>query len=493
MIRRSRKLLGHRLQPAPLLGMICLDLEGGLTNHPEHGISAYNGRMSLDRTAYKTQSDAWHSTASGKQLYMPFPCRYRPFEAPKSMLNDSAVLESVVNAYYNGYGTPFRPAIEVFDVCIVTDLRFQGGNASSTMEEVQFLQENGHSVALVHCPIDRRLKTPANDRYSKLKRFTYDASTIGQTKCKELIVRHPSVACSSSYQTLRNQIDARRVHFVVNNSNLRIDGTAVYSISDLVRIAQDTKAEHVELCPISPIMRRQLIASGALKGRGVSLSATDWNPTFNFVTHRVEPRRWRPGHVVIGRHGRDGPEKWLESADLLRRAYPAGDGFTIKVLGGADTARKILGSFPDNWNVHPFGAMDPMQFLDEIDVFAYFPNTGLDEGFGRTVVEALMRGVVCLLPLNFEETFGDLAIYARPNDVEQICARLAETPDLRMDFVRCTSAIAAGKFSNEVIDDRLQIDRPAGSRPRRQDATALTAELATYKRWVETGSEGSGE
>lgn len=88
MISRAENCLGNSFRVLPQVGMICLDLENSLTNHPLHGVRTVNGGgMSESRLAYR---DAWGNLHKKKDpsssWYLPFPQKERHFEAPSIMV-----------------------------------------------------------------------------------------------------------------------------------------------------------------------------------------------------------------------------------------------------------------------------------------------------------------------------------------------------------------------------------------------------------------------
>ncbi|WP_447955855.1 glycosyltransferase family 2 protein [Vreelandella sp. EE7] len=74
MIARAENLLGSEFKSFKQIGMICLDLETSLTNHPSHGIRSNNGGLSDSRKAYRNSWLDWHATQlSIDNAYLDFP------------------------------------------------------------------------------------------------------------------------------------------------------------------------------------------------------------------------------------------------------------------------------------------------------------------------------------------------------------------------------------------------------------------------------------
>ena len=157
----------------------------------------------------------------------------------------------------------------------------------------------------------------------------------------------------------------------------------------------------------------------------------------------------------IGRHGRDGAEKWLQTGEALRRAYPEDADFAVSILGGAKRAASILKGLPANWTVHDFGSVEPFDYLSRLDAFVYFPASSLVEAFGRTSVEAMLAGVPVILPRRFEGTFGDLPLYCEPAQVADMVRRLARDDDARVGYLAEVQRIAAARYAQQAISRRL--------------------------------------
>jgi hypothetical protein len=65
------------------------------------------------------------------------------------------------------------------------------------------------------------------------------------------------------------------------------------------------------------------------------------------------------------------PAEVADRSGRDQSVYPVDGSAVVKVLGGADPVREVLGYLPDSWQVMPFGAMDPREFLAQLDFFVY--------------------------------------------------------------------------------------------------------------------------
>src|SRR5690606_2009001 len=110
---------------------------------------------------------------------------------------------------------------------------------------------------------------------------------------------------------------------------------------------------------------------------GADINMADWD-WVNIIdsSEWSAPRTPLQGkRIVIGRHSRDHWVKWPENATDLLAAYPDDSRFDVRVLGGALSAREVIGRIPRNWTVHEFGSMPPKDFLAQLDFFVYFTHS----------------------------------------------------------------------------------------------------------------------
>ena len=105
--------------------------------------------------------------------------------------------------------------------------------------------------------------------------------------------------------------------------------------------------------------------------------------------------------------------------------------------------------------VTPFGAIDPRQFLAQLDFFIYFHHPAWVEAFGRNILEAMASGLPAILPPHFRPLFGDAAIYAEPAEVLSVVSRLYADRAAYEEIVeRCLSSVRA-RFGYQAHQHRL--------------------------------------
>lgn len=451
LIRRIEKLQGHAIPILQEPTMLCLDNPEGLTNHPVLGHSESSG-VSPIRRQYKNAFTQHHATIQKANSRIGFPLWKRPFPAPSDICASTDQLRVLIDDYSQ------RIALEknvIADVVIATDFRLPGGNASSTLDEITTFIEAGLTVSLINCPVDDDLGKPLSKRYAPYTNLITNWSKLGRIDCKVFICRHPKVVVSSAFRHIAPKVHTDAAYIVKNNSSMRASGVPVYDIAELVAAAKHIQAEKLLFCPISPVMRAELLDARQKQGLDFTLTEENWTPTFDLALYKHAPKARMDPPFRVGRHGRDSHEKWIETPSLLRKAFPTSDDFRIRILGGAKNAKLILKKFPKNWEILDFGSIEPYQYLSELDVFAYFPNTRLSEGFGRTIVEAMLAGIPVILPARFSKTFDDLPLYAGPRNVETVVRRLSQNDTERVCYLKEVQDIAIARYSSTAIQRRF--------------------------------------
>lgn len=87
LIARAQKIIGDEFTKFRQIGMLCMNLEGSLTNHPEHGVARTTG-PSQTRKDYSAAWMKWHNSLEGegqgraKISFPPAPDSMRHFSAP---------------------------------------------------------------------------------------------------------------------------------------------------------------------------------------------------------------------------------------------------------------------------------------------------------------------------------------------------------------------------------------------------------------------------
>lgn len=474
LIHRMEAILGEQITHVPVTTMTCLDNPGGLTNSSTLGHSEGKG-VAPARAAYKKRFIKYHKSLDVLTSRYEFPAPARRFKAPSQILDTAQKIAAAVQDH-TARGMRLRLRIKA-DVVIVTNLRFPGGNASSTLDEVRLFQSAGLDVALIHSPVTRDIARTISDRFAPHADIIVDWSRIESVVARVLIVRHPAVVTADPFKRIVDRFEAENTYAVINNSLTRADGRAVYDMADMVSVARRIKTKKLEFCPIGPLMRKELRSYS----EPLSLALQDWTPTLNPDLYRQAPKPTLSPPFSIGRHGRDGKEKWHESATVLKQVYPDDDDYRIVILGGARQAQITLGDLPPNWKVYNFGEITPHEYLADLDIFVYYPQSTLIEAFGRTIAEAMMAGVPCILPNQLSTTFGNLSFYSTPDQVRSLIKILAEDDEGRIMFISEVQKIVLERFSTDGLRRRFAGSGLFDGSSHNLGESTLSAESQAYR------------
>jgi len=314
-----------------------------------------------------------------------------------------------------------------YDIVLLSDLRYPGGNSSSLAEEIKAQARAGYSTGLVH------MRAPHMMRRRSFNSKVMHCLAAGlaelvpsgrEVRTRALVVRQPRLFAEELSTPLRIKADTT----VLVANHPPVDGlseTEPYYDPAAVRDRLADLFGEVPWAPIGPLVRKSLTDSGV----ALNLRDEDWVNIVDVDEWRVDRSRFCADRPVIGRHSRGHRSKWPSSRADILAAYPADDGVAVRVLGGADPAIRALGFQPSNWTVHPFGSMAPRAFLSEIDFFVYYHHPGWVEAFGRNIIEGMASGCPAILPPHFQCVFGESAIYATPTEVRAEIDALYRDPE----------------------------------------------------------------
>ena len=250
---------------------------------------------------------------------------------------------------------------------------------------------------------------------------------------------------------------------IVHHPPTDAEGVAYYDLDLVRRNAEEILSGSAVWAPVGPLVRQQL---AGLASRP-SLTKEDWHNVVEigrWATQREPPTGER---VTIGRHSRPDPRKWPATREAILQVYPEHPRLAVRILGGGRFLQELVGLYPANWKVMPFGGEAPEQFLRSLDFFVYYHHPSWVEAFGCTIAEAMASGLPILLPPLFEPLFQEGAIYTAPEDVMATVLRLADDPAAYRRHSDAAQAHAQRHFSHETHRRRLHalIGPPSVPRP----------------------------
>jgi hypothetical protein len=346
-------------------------------------------------------------------------------------------------------GARTREALSV-DIVYATDFRFPGGNTSVSVNEIESLLARGLRVALLQ--MDSPVLGATGDLHARALQVAmhencFVVSNKDRVDGDLLIVRHPTVLQFAEPE--RSLIRSRAKVLIVNHAPALRDGTeAHYEINTCV-------ANYVAIFGGTPLVAPE---SGVIRDCLQPLLRTpmtdfDWPgsiPEVHAARREVDLSR----APVIGRHSRDNREKWPQAPDSIGHVYPVDGSRDVRVLGGAGIAIGRLGYVP-SWTIYPFGSVNPRDFLREIDFWVYFHDENLVESFGMATVEAMSSGVVVVLPSYMESTFGEGALYAEADEVQDLVDAVWSDPERYQAQSRRGIEVAGQRFSVASFYERI--------------------------------------
>jgi len=339
------------------------------------------------------------------------------------------------------------------DIVLISDFRFPGGTSSAIAEEIRAASQKGYSVGLVN--LESAILTsprPINPRIRAL---------IDAGRCSllppEAPVRARLAEIHNPYTVAQIPIRPTRVSaeqrlLVVHHPPFAADGTPYYDLRRTQRVAEEILDGSVTWAPVGPRVREQLQGSD----ESPPLFATDWYnviDTTAWTVNRIPPNH---GRRIFGRHGRPDAQKWPETREAILRIYPDDPRLIVRVLGGGDFLRTIMGAYPRNWEVLPFNAMDPVRFLQDLHVFVYYHHPNWVEAFGCAIAEAMASGLPCVLPKHFADLFGEAAIYAEPEQAVAAALAICEDPTKYRRQSAVARESAELRFSHDTHVRRVQ-------------------------------------
>ncbi|MGL4237206.1 hypothetical protein [Tabrizicola sp.] len=317
------------------------------------------------------------------------------------------------------------------DILIAGDFRFPGGTSTSIASEARALAAAGYRLGLLS------LATGPLSKWRSIHpeiRALADSGTArfvpqGEHVAAELVLLHHPAAFAV-LPVVPPKVTGRITLLIAHHPVVDAAGTVQYD-TDTVHALVTALFGPTIWAPVGPKVRRTLERLPSPP----PLTADDWVNVID-AKEWTEPRQGRlpRARPVIGRHSRPEPDKWPDDRETFLAAYPAAPDVSVRLLGYSNALDQVVGPRPENWEVYPFGSMPVRDFLRSLDYFSYFHGTAWTEAFGRSVLEAMATGLVCLLPPDFQDLFGDAAIYCAPTEVLGHVRRLEKDPKGRAEL-----------------------------------------------------------
>ena len=391
--------------------------DGSLTRS---GALAYPGFAFGARKEYG-ENGFWFRKRHRDRLRYDFPMAERPFPVPALMLPDR----------------PKGPRRH--DVVIASDFRPRSNTNIANAEEVEANAALGLSTGLMQLSVF--------DLAAERRRHPWLAEAIqgrradmlvygDEIKAGLVVIRDPRVLMEE--QAYLPGIESAEVHLVVDRPPHDEDGEKLYDLAACDAYATRLFGRAPVWHPINAVVREALVAEGA--PGVIDLSGDDW-PEITTVARRGDPSDHKAGDPArIGRHGSEQPAAWPRTAEDILAVYPDQKEHRVSILGSIDRAAEILGEPPRFWKVGVLKRREQIdRFLSRLDAYIYMTRGDAPQFNCRGILEAMAAGVPVVLDPSFEGTFGELAVYAEPDDA------LAAANDLIADAQRRRERVDAAR------------------------------------------------
>lgn len=315
---------------------------------------------------------------------------------------------------------------DYFDIIVVTDPRFQGGTGSAVAAEIWAAVQNGYSVGLLCYEASNiRQPFPGNARLQRL----IDGREIAviqpgtRASCRLAILHNPYAAGLVPLLPLRIRAERRLV--VVHHPPVDGLGAPSYDLAATRRNAEEILAGPADWVPVGPAVRE------AFRGLpdAPPLLPHDWENVIDFDDWHHRPESRQRGGITIGRHSRADLRKFPATRAAFVQIYGDDPRIGVDLLGCPPELQAMLAPTLPHWQLRPFGAMEVRDYLDGLDVFVYYHRADWIEAFGYAVLEAMARGLPCVLAPTLGASFGAAARVEPPERALAAAQELARAPE----------------------------------------------------------------
>ncbi|AJE47787.1 glycosyltransferase family 1 protein [Celeribacter indicus] len=311
------------------------------------------------------------------------------------------------------------------DILLVSDPRFTGGTSAALLADVAAFRALDLRVGLmaVDSGFFARSGEPPNPAVLAL----FDAGVVpvpdGQSvRAQSAFFHHPMAFRAG----LREGLDLRAgtAVLVAHHPCFRGDGSLEYNPVGTAGVIRRQFGVTPVFAPVSGVVRQQLASFAPL----IRLTAENWINVFDVESWTPRRPVFSDAVPVVGRHGRPDALKWPDRPEDVVAPLTPGPDWRTRLMGVPERDLAALGVDLTPFEVVGFGEEPVPQFLDSLDVFAFFHHARWVEAFGRTVAEAMLMARPCVLDRRMQPTFGPLAYYCRPAEAPALMERLRAAP-----------------------------------------------------------------
>ncbi|MGM8910338.1 glycosyltransferase [Psychrobacter sp. 1U1] len=367
------------------------------------------------RHEYSRQAKFWRENNKDKPLSYTRTSKKYPFPIPHGL----APKHWEKNIHY--------------DLILISDLSLLGGTRRCNEGYIKAAEALGWKVGLFHWPRYDLKTAEIADEYTKLS-YNENIDFLvpeDEVTAKLVIIHHPPI--------LNFEIDAvpsitcNKLGILVNQSPMQLwsQEPSYYDSNEVTALCKKLFNVSPLWIPISPRVIETLNKSGIVD----NVYEDTWFPPYNHELDNTSislPLEFGTNRkIIVGRHSRDHWTKWPKDKNEIKQAYLADKSdINVLLMGGVQTPKKQIGKLPKNWQAIDFDAISVTEFISKLDFFIHYTHEDYIEEFGRNIMEAMALGKVVILPPEFEEIFGNSAVYAKPNEVYQTIQEMWQNPNL---------------------------------------------------------------
>jgi hypothetical protein len=401
-----------------------------LTSDPSTGtISRHFGA----RREYTESYRCWHERERAKPAPNLVVGGVRPFPVPNVLLSNRRERLS-------------------YDILYAADGTFPGGSTQNLLSMWHAGAALGLRQAFFHWPRLNRVRQPIKAPLrTAIHDRVVDVIVSGEAlDCDLLVVPRSAALCDVPSRLPRF---AARLCILVADPSAEGNAAARRDeIDATLDVARRLFGCEPIVAPASSAARRRLAHAPC------RFTEEDWTPVID-LDRFVRPERQKGllgARPVAGRHGRDAAENWPGTAEVLAAAFCADREVDVRILGGAEHPKSLLGHLPQNWTVLDYDAVDAAAFLHELDVYLHFPGDGRAADVGRGVLEAMAAGVPVITWPGVPPILGEAATYAAPHDVPETVRSLWRDVERRNRQVDQGRLLVETRCKPELFQQRVK-------------------------------------
>lgn len=340
-----------------------------------------------------------------------------------------------------------------FDVVFIDDGRTYGSRQRSIIDQMLLLSREDFRVGFMHL---ESILSPSKEttRLSPELQMLINNGIITEVIPDEdasshvLVISDPTILQFSPSQGIA--FTAHQTLLVPDIPQLLEEqGIVLYLPEECEKAARLLFSGDVRWTSSDPLIRDQL----ATLEQNITVSSTVMPIALNVHQWRNSRERLRGESPVIGRHSENLTFVWPKDELDAHQLWPSEDVAEVRILGDARSYLRKYGEarFPINWIVFRDKEIKPEAFMGAIDFFVYFPDEGLSQSYSREALEAVASGAIAILPPQFRDMHGDLAIYASPQEVQDIIRGFITNKDEYFESVKTDVDVIAERSNGDYL------------------------------------------